>query len=69
MGFVCVCVYPVLFIHSCIDGHLVCFHVLITVNNAAVNKGVHITFGVSVVFFPLDKYPDVELLDHTVILF
>ena len=32
------------FIHFSVDGHLGCFHVLATVNSAAVNTGMHISF-------------------------
>ena len=33
------------FIHSSVDGHLACFHVLPTVNSAALNTGVHASFS------------------------
>ena len=36
------------FIHSSVDGHLGCSHVLAIVNSAAVNIGVHVTFSVLV---------------------
>ena len=45
---VCVCVYHI-FIHSAINGHIVCFHIL-----AIVNSGVHVSFEL---WFSLDICP------------
>ena len=39
-------IYHTFFIHSSIDGHLDCFHVLTVVNSAAVNTEVHISFQI-----------------------
>ena len=35
-------------IHSSVDGHLGCFHVLAIANSAAVSTGVHVSFSVLV---------------------
>ena len=42
--------YHIFFIHFSVDGHLGCCHVLATVNSAALNIGVHVSFQ-SMVFF------------------
>ena len=36
------------FIHSSVDGHLGCFHVLAVANSAAVNNGIHVSFSILV---------------------
>ena len=60
-------IYYVLLIHSPINGYLDCSHVLAIVNNAAINMGVEYIFK-SPLFILLSILPEVELLDHIVIL-
>ena len=40
--------YHIFFIHSSVNGHLGCFHVLAAVNSAAVYTGVHVSFQIMV---------------------
>ena len=42
------------FIHSSVNGHLGCFHVLATVNSAAMNNGIHVSLStlVSIGYMP-----------------
>ena len=59
--------YHSFFIHSSVDGHLGCFHVLAIVNSTAVNNGIHVSFSILVSsrYMPRSGI----LLGHMVVLF
>ena len=58
--------YHLFFVSSSVDEPLGCFHVLIIANCAAVNTGVHVSFKL---WFSLDIFPGVGLMDLMVVLF
>ena len=59
-------VYPIFFIHSSVNGHFVCFHVLAIVSNATVNTWVNVSFWI--MFFS-GYIPRSRVAGHMVALF
>ena len=47
-------IYHIFFIHSSVDEHLGCFHVLTIANCATVNIGVHVSF--QIMFLGADNF-------------
>ena len=61
-------VYHIFFIHSSVDRHLGCLHVLAIVRSAALNIRVHASFQIKVFIF--SRYMSrMGLLDHIVTLY
>ena len=44
----CICIYCIFLIHSSVDGHLGCFHILSIINNAVMNIRIYVSFWISV---------------------
>ena len=59
--------YHNFFIHSSLNGHLGCLHVLSTVNIAAVNTGVHVSFKIVYMFYYI--IPKYFIFEFYVILY
>ena len=59
--------YHIFLIHSSVDGHLGCLHVLAIVDSAATNTGVPVSF--QIIVFSGYIYSRVGLLDHMIALF
>ena len=61
----CLCVHTTssFFLHSSVDGHLGCFHVMAIINSAAMNIEVHFFFKLEFPSFS-DICPGVGLQDH-----
>ena len=64
------CIYYILFIHSSINEHLHCFHILAIkyIYILPCTQGCRYLFEL-VVWFSLDKHPEMEFLDHMMVLF
>lgn len=67
--FHCIYMYHTFFIQLFFDRHLVYFHVLAVINNAAMNIGLYIFWVFLFSLKKKKKQPGVKLLDHMVVVF
>ena len=51
------------------SGHVGCFHTLAIVNDAIMDKGVHLYLSKLVILFSLEKHIEMELPDGMVVLY
>ena len=58
------CIHHIFFTHSSLDGHLGCFHLLVFVNNAAMNRVAQISLRVGA----FSSFGSVPVVDHIVTL-
>ena len=65
--YICIYIYHIFFIHSSLHGHLHYFCILAIVNDVAMNIGTP-TFSNQCFLFYLNKYSEMELLDHAVVV-
>ena len=57
-------IHIIFFVHSSVDKHLICFHIMTIVYNAVVDVGIQISFRLLDFIF-LDIYPEVRVSDHS----
>ena len=67
--FHCVYSHHFFIIYSSVNGYLGSFHILAIVKNATIGTWGYIYLYQLVVLFSLNKYPEVEVLDHTPVSF
>ena len=68
LTFTIFCIWNIFFLHLSVNGHLGCFHLLVIANNAVMIMEEKYIYKILFSFL-LDKYADVRLLDHVLVLF